>query len=415
MRLRQFISKIIHEEYEKLKQDNYEIMMYENMQLADKVYFKTGIFSPEDKEKILSVTKGNNYTKAIADIDKIFAHRFSEKDLMIFQNWLIEYNKNILPIKDFDINNIGSEQAMSFRDRSDCIKQLEYIPSVYLRNMKPDIRIERNSSEFMILKSHIDTISNSIRTIEKYAPENRELICKKIFNSHNKTFKSVIKPLQNIDEYLIKSSSSKEEISDIVETLGYDDAEIVFDGGDTMVVQVNNSEAIKTIAAGSLWCFVIESGDMYWYEYTGIVDYVYIIFDFSEPINTPNRMLTLCAMSNRNGVISWDLYDGNNESYEIDYLTGLGIDTSFLPKYSDDYSGRQLFIMEKVEEILDGKYFGITLEDLYAKFFNDTGVKNYENKINHNFQEREIMRAFNDLKYNKDQPKLFENKRRNHL
>ena len=41
--------------------------IFDNLQLADKLYFKTGELTPRDKELILSITGGDNYTKLIAD------------------------------------------------------------------------------------------------------------------------------------------------------------------------------------------------------------------------------------------------------------------------------------------------------------------------------------------------------------
>ena len=40
----------------------------ENIQLADKVYFKPNILTPNQKDLILSITHGDFYTKALCDI-----------------------------------------------------------------------------------------------------------------------------------------------------------------------------------------------------------------------------------------------------------------------------------------------------------------------------------------------------------
>ena len=61
MRLRKIIETTLREYL------NEQQMLNENIQLADKVYFKTGKLSEDDKEIILSITNGNNYTKLISD------------------------------------------------------------------------------------------------------------------------------------------------------------------------------------------------------------------------------------------------------------------------------------------------------------------------------------------------------------
>ena len=44
------------------------VILFENIQLADKVYFKTGKLSDIDKNRILKITNSDNYTKIICDI-----------------------------------------------------------------------------------------------------------------------------------------------------------------------------------------------------------------------------------------------------------------------------------------------------------------------------------------------------------
>ena len=54
MKLRKFIATIIREYL------NEQQMLNENIQLADKLYFKKGKLSEDDKKIILSITNDNN-------------------------------------------------------------------------------------------------------------------------------------------------------------------------------------------------------------------------------------------------------------------------------------------------------------------------------------------------------------------
>lgn len=40
----------------------------ENIQLADKIYFNTNKLDSKDKEFILKINKGNNFTKLVSDL-----------------------------------------------------------------------------------------------------------------------------------------------------------------------------------------------------------------------------------------------------------------------------------------------------------------------------------------------------------
>ena len=41
--------------------------MAENLQQADKIYFKTGLLTEEEKDVILKITGGDAYTKLVVD------------------------------------------------------------------------------------------------------------------------------------------------------------------------------------------------------------------------------------------------------------------------------------------------------------------------------------------------------------
>ena len=61
MSLRKIIRSVINENF------GLSYSLYENVQLADKLYFNTDKLSQEDKDIILGITGGDNYTKIISD------------------------------------------------------------------------------------------------------------------------------------------------------------------------------------------------------------------------------------------------------------------------------------------------------------------------------------------------------------
>ena len=110
-------------------------LLRENLQLADKFYFKDGKLSPRVREIILHLTNGDPYTKIMTDIYYTMLmnghrtgdwalkaidpeHQETEKPqndvmgtpdlqkLRPIYNQLKEYNKNVFPIKGFNINGV---------------------------------------------------------------------------------------------------------------------------------------------------------------------------------------------------------------------------------------------------------------------------------------------------------------------
>ena len=176
------------------KQLRYKVrMIIENIQQADKVYFKTGKLSPKVREIIIDrITGGDNYTKIITDIyyamlqqdlklgdwaishisDEEFKekeHYETENDVMKLEdlkkvknyyNQLKNYDKNVFPIKDLNINEVKDvwELIRSLNEREKIIKEIEKMPSIAIRNLKNDIRTQRNSKELQEIRSIIEYI-----------------------------------------------------------------------------------------------------------------------------------------------------------------------------------------------------------------------------------------------------------------
>ena len=47
--------------------DLIKLLLRENLQQADKLYFNSGRLTPEDKQMILSITHGDAYTRLLSD------------------------------------------------------------------------------------------------------------------------------------------------------------------------------------------------------------------------------------------------------------------------------------------------------------------------------------------------------------
>jgi hypothetical protein len=85
---------------------SFKLYLRENLQQADKLYFRDGKLSPQDREVVLSLTNGDNYTRLVADwlyhLIKIWKEDPNsvtvKKFLPDFYQYLKTYDKNIFPM-----------------------------------------------------------------------------------------------------------------------------------------------------------------------------------------------------------------------------------------------------------------------------------------------------------------------------
>lgn len=309
----------------KLKQLINEVIC-ENKQLADKIYFNTGKLTPEDKNIIYSITKGDNTTKIISDIYFNYKYSWFARDMLkalpSIHTQLLNYNPNVFPIKDFDMlnSNNNSELYNILVDRGHIIDKLKTLPSIAIRNMKNDIRTPRDSNE---MRSYFDSISYFIAQFSLLTNRDeklREKIYKKMFKS-NITINDLSRFADEKENLLGGKEFTKQDIINLIEDNPYD-MSIIFDKNNVIVVKVESAEAIKKIGCNSFWCFTYgENNYRDWnnYSYNGLV---YVIINFSMPTDDPEFMYTLIKplqperyYNNENNEHEIPLFNMANENY----------------------------------------------------------------------------------------------------
>lgn len=268
-------------------------MLNENIQLSDKIYFQTGKLSPEDKELVLSITRGDNYTKFVCDI--LYDIRKLPYEIPHIKNRLEigyglvkGYNKNVLPIKDFvNVDKVGDiEEFLSvLRTREIGIKVLKQIPSIGIRNLKNEIRTPRNRNEMLRYVDRLQYFGGQLSLLSNREENSRNKIYQKMFKN-NITIDDLIDFCEDKDNLINGSDDvTKDEIYELIKENDYDYS-LVYDYGNIMVVRVESAEGIKNIGCNSLWCFTYGSGFEYathnWdaYSTNGMV---YLIIDFRLP------------------------------------------------------------------------------------------------------------------------------------
>jgi hypothetical protein len=273
-----------------------EELIKENLQLADKVYFNTGLLSNEDKENILKITNGDHYTKIISDIyyynkeynnfrlnDKeiFFKNDFGKITIKEMYDELKNYNKNILPLVNYNIYTLPKNEIYSFIsyliNRKVVLNFLKKIPSTSVRNIRNEIRLERNYIEFNKFTNLINYLNGLISQLDNKDEKLKNKILNKAFKSNNK-INDIINFFEDKENLIGSNKVKKSDIIKIIDE-SYQSI-IVYNKNNYLIVEISNPNDLKKIGCNSLWCFTY--GENNWkvfnnYSYNGLV---YVIFDF---------------------------------------------------------------------------------------------------------------------------------------
>jgi hypothetical protein len=312
-------------------------LLRENLQLADKVYFNTGKLSPENRDTILKITNGDPYTKIVTDVyyDMLGSDYVDLKKLSSIYEQLKNYNKNVFPIKGFDINNIENISVFlnALDKRKKIINMFSTWPSIAKRNMKDDIRKERTSSEMNDYLNDLEYADSNLTQLENRNQTAKNRILAKIFIT-NTTLDDVIDFLQDKESLLGGTELTRKQINQILK----DDKEnanelsVKYNKGNIMIIEVSGPEGIKELGCNSLWCFTYNkkgSGPNWddWFK-NSTNDICYVIIDFSKSSDSEDFMYVLTkplmsdysdygtsAASRLYNMANRDLHDEDDEEY----------------------------------------------------------------------------------------------------
>lgn len=300
----------------------------------DKEYVRTGLFDENDKQIILSITNGDNFTKLIADMYKFLVNKYTSDHGVTPReikpneiNYLKEvhqelktYDKNVFPLHDLYAKDkfthplgIGND----LRLRRVLINRLRTFPSVYIRNLKNDIRRERNEYEFRALSDLLNSILQYLKLVDSVSEDKREIILAKVFSSENDTFEKVKDRLEKITIPYLSEDSLIEDIIEKIADMG-DEAELLFNNNEILIVLIKSGEAMSYIGCSSQWCFARNSSG-YWDQYAP-EGYATIIFNFEEDPSEPTRMVVVLEDGSVYNMYNEYMEDGDQ------YLNSIGAD-----------------------------------------------------------------------------------------
>lgn len=310
-------------------------ILKENIQLADKVYFKTGKLSDEDKEIIIGVTGGDNYTKIISDIyihlkENYYNSNQLSKQLGLLYNDIISYNKNVFPIIGFDINNPSNvnEIVAGLDSRRKIINEIKKLPSIAKRNLKGDIRKERTYYELSRYQNDLNYFMGYYSLLSNRDEDIQLKIARKMFKG-NTTLEELMRFVDEKQNFLGGVEFTRKDIEELSES---EDFDIIYKKDESMIVRVDSPQGIKSIGCNSLWCFTYGSGydSAYrqWNEFShnGIV---YVLIDFREESDSEDFMHVLIKplTDEDDNLITYNedneddqpLYNMSNENYTNPY------------------------------------------------------------------------------------------------
>ena len=317
----------------KVKNRKKELSLSENLQLADKLYFKTGELTDNDRKLILSITGGDNYTKLIADAFHHFKQFEQDKDdwnpnsirmMKKMYEYIKDYDSNFFPIVDYDPQNIIKpklhilELFEALQDRENVVGFVrEHFDRIYLRNIRDDIRKPRTRWEFVELFNKMKDLRSQFNTLKTINPVYSDKIFKKAFSSKNKTIDSVLQHLKNIKNFLVNDITPNQ----IREEIKYcSESNIVYEKNKVMIILVGSNQDMVTLGNNTLWCFARQSYDQDYWDTYAQGSHVYIIIDFKKHVTHMYKFVVYLPSSS-------DFYDMYNELIQDieDYSIKIGI------------------------------------------------------------------------------------------
>ena len=327
------------------------IILAENLQLTEKVYFKSGIASDIEKNCILSVTNGDSCTKFIADIyftnykeQLKKAERLLEDketydivvhNLNIFYKELKDYKSTIFPILDFNmLDGTKIETQNIILSRSYLIDKLNELPSIAFRNCinKKHVYDEEDLDK---LYEYVDDIVKFINEKLSAKTDKNEKTIDTLFRSKDLDSKE-LRGIEDWYEELQTLKDNKTETQEM-EELWYTDihrmikslksTKIIGESERYIIMRVVDYRDLTYLGCNSLWCFSNpnyddESKQAYFdsYNENGII---YLIYDKDDYIGDSQKMYVIVSRFIVDGI--WVSYfthpEHKNDGYDKEAKT----------------------------------------------------------------------------------------------
>lgn len=325
----------------------------ENIQTAEKYFFKTGKLDESDKHIILNITNGDEMTFKISELYEYFK-KHSVKDeitnneilaIREFYKQLKNYDKEIFPYFEFTIDR-PSKDILGYwaymKEREYCIKQLKRLPSVFIRNIKSLVDLKTPQEH----KYYIDNIREKLKhfadaaeKIKSELPEeNYQILINKTFNSKvmKNGWDDLYDTFRNNYYHFLEVEQPFEDVISTAKSIGAEIVEAVNTNDmKYIVVRVFDPEQMREIGCGALWCLVTNA-TYHWDLYTNWTEFAYVIFDY-KAVEKKYFKLVYCEVDSQseeeivNGGLQMQVWAAdNNTKLDEGYLESMGVDMDIL-------------------------------------------------------------------------------------
>ena len=318
-------------------------ILRENLQQADKIYFNSGKFSQQMRDIVLTITKGDVYTKLVTDL--LYYYERGEFNPNItpnvirvceeFHHNLVTYDKNRLPVMGnlLDYTNEKNDpwhitnlyNMLSWRNLA--IKELDKLPSVVVRNIS---EIRKPIDHYYTIEGITKNLRLLVRLLNELniSDEKKQELIGKIASS-----KESLESMVEIAEHFSMSflNIDETEIEDVIWEVKHQNAVLKQNKNNILVIKVKDEEAAQALSCGVTWCFARPNSTEFWEEYAQM-GYLYYIFDFNKKPTDALFLMTLIPHT-------YEVYAGINVSLEaldiengFDYLRKIGVNTKIFDK-----------------------------------------------------------------------------------
>lgn len=323
--------------------DFYEHILNENLQLAEKIYFSTGVLDEKWKNYILKITNGDYTTKVISDIiaDKVKngkRHELVTKEIQENYTDAKNYDKNIFPIVGFSYENkenINYEHPLLMRRRT--IESFNQLPKIAARNLRNDIRKPRDVYGFSRLVNTMEYILPLLNQLNNRSADIKDKMLRKVFSSDNQTFDDVARFLEEKENVIGGKEFTRKDMDELVVKHG---TPIVYDKNGIVVLDITSKQEIHEFGCMGLWCFTYGSHSEYSDDYKTFDNYstnghVYLIINFkSSPENADFMYVLIKPVPEQ--LIKNYYGDGQNKSFDF-YGKKSYVNYKTQGKYESDY------------------------------------------------------------------------------
>ena len=344
-----------------------KVMLNENIQMAEKLYFNNGVLNEIEKNIILGVSKSDTTTKFLCDVYfHDFKKQIEDSNRSITEEYVVQiiteklkdireciltYKSTVFGVKGYNILDGSDSQVYNaMLVRYDILNvEFKKLPSVALRNNtdKKDKYDESDMDYFM------RRLKDFIRKYERNIDLISDIDKGKMFSSStslNDWDKKLDNIIENSTEDYHYDNITIDTIEDLVSQSK--DIRIVAKNKRYYFLNVNNRHDIKLIGCHSYWCFsskgVNKKDSSDWNNYS-YASNVFILIDFTYTQKTAHFMTVYISPFENKSDVDYD--------YIPDELIERIPDSmNLIPAYNTkahDHFNRHMFTKQVVEQWID--------------------------------------------------------------